>query len=85
MNKSASGFIIKVHGIPFHGFIIKVHGREQGGHILLIIRHDQLVEVGLIDVFEDVEAEVRDLTEDLMVVYGAAAGVSLSVNDLACM
>ena len=41
MNKSASGFIIKVHV------------REQGGHILIIINHAELVAVllGLVHVY----------------------------------
>ena len=57
------------------GFI-KVHVRgEQRGHIMIIIILDQLVDVVLVDVFEDVEADVRDV--DLMVVYGAAEGVFL--------
>ena len=41
------------------GFI-KVHVRgEQRGHIMIIIILDQLVDVVLVDVFEDVEADVR--------------------------
>ena len=57
------------------GFI-KVHVRgEQRGHIMIIIILHQLVDVVLVDVFEDVEADVRDV--DLMVVYGAARGVLL--------
>ena len=68
MNKSASGFIIKVHV------------REQGGHIFIIINHAELVAVGLVHVCEDVEAEGRDLMvvgRDLMVVDGPAACVLL--------
>ena len=42
---------------------------------MIIIILDQLVDVVLVDVFEDVEADVRDV--DLMVVYGAAEGVFL--------
>ena len=57
------------------GFI-KVHVRgEQRGQIIIIINLDQLVDVVLVDVLEDVEADVRDV--DLMVVYGAAEGVFL--------
>ena len=57
------------------GFI-KVHVRgEQRGQIIIIINLDQLVDVVLVDVLEDVEADVRDV--DLMVVYGAAQGVLL--------
>ena len=56
------------------GFI-KVHVRgEQRGQIIIIIP-DQLVDVVLVDVLEDVEADLRDV--DLMVVYGAAEGVFL--------
>ena len=41
------------------GFI-KVHVRgEQRGQIIIIINLDQLVDVVLVDVFEDVEADVR--------------------------
>ena len=43
------------------GFI-KFHVRgEQRGHIMIIIILDQLVDVVLVDVFEDVEADVRDV------------------------
>ena len=43
------------------GFI-KVHVRgEQRGHIMIIIILDQLVDVVLVDVFEDVEADLRDV------------------------
>ena len=56
--------------------VIKVHVRgEQRGQIIIIINLDQLVDVVLVDVLEDVEADLRDV--DLMVVYGAAEGVFL--------
>jgi hypothetical protein len=35
-----------------------VQVREQGGHMLIIINHAQVVDVGLVEVFEEVEAEV---------------------------
>ena len=57
---------------------VKVHVRgEQRGQIIIIIIPDQLVDVllVLVDVLEDVEADLRDV--DLMVVYGAAEGVFL--------
>ena len=55
---------------------MKVHVRgEQRGQIIIIINLDQLVDVVLVDVLEDVEADLRDV--DLMVVYGAAEGVFL--------
>ena len=59
------------------GFIkVKVHVRgEQRGQIIIIIIPDQLVDVVLVDVLEDAEADLRDV--DLMVVYGAAEGVFL--------
>ena len=55
---------------------VKVHVRgEQRGQIIIIIIPDQLVDVVLVDVLEDAEADLRDV--DLMVVYGAAEGVFL--------
>ena len=45
------------------GFIIKVHVREQGGQIIIIINLDQLVDVVLVDVLEDVEADLLDAEE----------------------
>ena len=55
---------------------MKVHVRgEQRGQIIIIIIPDQLVDVVLVDVLEDVEADLSDV--DLMVVYGAAQGVLL--------
>ena len=58
------------------GFIkVHVRGEQRGQIIIIIINLDQLVDVVLVDVLEDVEADVRDV--DLMVVYGAAEGVFL--------
>ena len=58
------------------GFIkVHVRGEQRGQIIIIIINLDQLVDVVLVDVLEDVEADLRDV--DLMVVYGAAEGVFL--------
>ena len=58
------------------GFIkVHVRGEQRGQIIIIIIIPDQLVDVVLVDVLEDVEADLRDV--DLMVVYGAAEGVFL--------
>ena len=57
--------------------VIKVHvrGEQRRQIIIIIIIPDQLVDVVLVDVLEDVEADLSDV--DLMVVYGAAEGVFL--------
>ena len=58
------------------GFIkVHVRGEQRVQIIIIIIIPDQLVDVVLVDVLEDVEADLRDV--DLMVVYGAAEGVFL--------